>query len=136
MKDSAPVVLVIEDDEDIAALAAYFLRRGNYQPVMAQNGIDGLRLARELSPALILCDACLPGLNGLEVLAVLRAKPAAAHAPFVLMSGYENARGGWPMPDAFVQKPFRMEELLALVPAFVRRPQAEPSNAGQLFAAA
>src|SRR5882672_1423077 len=101
MKETTSVVLVIEDHEDLAALASYFLRRGNYQPVVASNGLEGLRLARELSPALILCDACLPALNGPELLAVLRANPATAQTPFVLMSGFESARWSSPMPDAF-----------------------------------
>jgi len=122
MKENPSIVLVIEDHEDLAALASYFLRRGNYQPVVAANGVEGLRLARELSPALVLCDACLPALNGSELLAVLRANPTTAQTPFVLMSGFESARWGNSMPDAFLQKPFQMDEMLTLVRAFARHP--------------
>jgi DNA-binding response OmpR family regulator len=129
MKETAPVVLVVEDHEDLSALAAYFLRRGNYRPVIAPNGLEGLRLARELSPALVLCDACLPKLNGLELLAVLRANPATAPTPFVLMSGFESARWGSPMPDAFLQKPFQMDEMLAVVRTFARPWPVTPSAA-------
>lgn len=119
MKKNAPVILVIEDHEELAALAAYFLRRANYRPVVATNGLEGLRLARAFSPALILCDAGLPGLNGPELLAVLRASPVTASIPFVLMSGYPISHDSFPMPEAFLQKPFLMNELLALVQAQV-----------------
>ncbi len=119
MKKNEPVILVIEDHEEVAALAAYFLRRANYRPVVAPDGIEGLRLARTLSPALILCDAGLPELNGPKLLAVLRASSVTAAIPFVLMSGFESARGSFPQPEAFLPKPFRMEELLTLVGTLV-----------------
>jgi DNA-binding response OmpR family regulator len=115
MNDTAPFVLVIEDHEEIAALAAYFLWRANYHPVIAPNGMEGLRLARAISPALILCDVGLPDLNGLSVLAVVRSDPLTAQIPFVMMSGYPSARCGHPMPDAFLEKPLRMEKLLAVI---------------------
>ena len=129
MNETASTVLVIEDHEDLAALTAYFLRRGNYRPVVAPNGLEGLRLARKLSPALILCDACLPALNGSELLAVLRSNPATAQTPFVLMSGFESARWSNPMPDAFLQKPFQMDEMLALVRALTHSRHAATLSA-------
>ncbi|HWN94041.1 MAG TPA: response regulator [Methylomirabilota bacterium] len=128
MNEKTSTILVIEDHEDVAALAAYFLRRANYQPVVARDGLEGLRLARTLSPALILCDACLPSLNGSELLVLLRADPATARVPFVLMSGYEIARCSSPMPDAFLGKPFRSEDLLALVRAHIPRLRCAPSR--------
>jgi DNA-binding response OmpR family regulator len=133
MNETSPIVLVIEDHEDIASLAAYFLRRNHYNPVVAQDGLEGLNLARSLSPALILCDASLPKLSGSEVLAVLRANPVTASIPFVLMSGFECTRWGNPMPDAFLQKPFQIEEMLALVRTFARPGHpATPTDGGML----
>jgi two-component system alkaline phosphatase synthesis response regulator PhoP len=129
MKQTGSVVLVVEDHEEIAALITYFLRRASYRPVVAGNGTDGLRLARELAPALVLCDACLPGLNGPDLLAVLRADPATERMPFVLMSGYDTARGSCPTPDAFVSKPFRIKELIALIKSLTERSSADPSPA-------
>jgi len=122
MKNNAPIILIIEDHEEIAELAAYFLRRANYHPVIAADGLEGLQLARMLTPALILCDACLPEMNGLALLATLRVNPITKQIPFVLMSGLQIARSSYPMPDAFLPKPFRMEELLALVQAHLDPP--------------
>ncbi len=122
MIETTPLVLVIEDHEEVATLAAYFLRRANYRPVVAMDGLEGLHLSRTLSPALVLCDLGLPKLNGWELLAVLRSNPATERIPFALMSGLRVARCGSPMPDAFLCKPFRREELLATVRALIHRP--------------
>jgi CheY-like chemotaxis protein len=119
MNDTAPFVLIIEAHEEVAALAAYFLRRAKYHPVIAPNGIEGLRLARALPPALILCDAGLRDLSGLGVLAVLRSDPLTAHIPLVMMSNYASARFSNPMPNAFLEKPLNMEKLIAVVQLFV-----------------
>lgn len=128
MNEHAPVVLIIEDYEEIAALAAYFLRRANYRPVVARDGLEGLHLSRTLSPSLILCDLSLPKLNGSELLAILRSNPATAQIPFALMSGLHTACCRFPMPDAFLSKPFRREELLDTVRKCVRRPEAISSE--------
>jgi CheY-like chemotaxis protein len=113
--NSDPVILVIEDDEALGALIAYFLRRGNFRTIIARDGIEGLQLAREVSPALVLCDATLPELNGLRVIRALREDPATARIPLVLMSGNEKPpRLSAPAMDAFLKKPFAMDEMLGL----------------------
>jgi two-component system phosphate regulon response regulator PhoB len=116
---SEPLILVIEDDEALGSLIAYFLRRGNFRTVIARDGIEGLQLARELSPALVLCDSSLPELNGVRVIRALREDPATARIPLILMSGCEKPiRLGAPSMDAFLKKPFAMDEMLGLVRCF------------------
>lgn len=116
---SEPLILVIEDDEALGSLISHFLRRGNFRAVIARDGIEGLQLARELSPALVLCDSSLPELNGVRVIRALRDDPATARMPLILMSGCEQpVRLGAPSMDAFLKKPFAMEEMLGLVRCF------------------
>lgn len=129
MKDTSPPILVIEDHEEVAALVAYFLRRANYRPVIAVNGLEGLRVARALLPALIVCDVSLPELNGPAVLAVLRSDPLTEHIPLIMISGYAGARFSNPMPNAFLEKPLRANSLLATVETFIHRTHSSTASA-------
>lgn len=115
-----PVILVIEDEEEIAALAAYYLRRAGCRTRVARGGSEGMLLARELSPALVLCAASLADLNGLKVLMLLRSDPATRSIPQVLMSGPRAAWSGFPLADAFLEKPFTKERLVSVVREFAR----------------
>lgn len=122
MNQNASTVLVIDDDHSIAELIACFLARDKLRPVIALNGIDGLQQAQALLPSLIICDSCLPGLDGLEVIERLRGDSATAQIPIVLMSGHEAERFDGSGANAFLQKPFHMNEMVALARSFVTRP--------------
>jgi len=121
MIQNLSTVLVIDDADDVAQLLARFFARAKLHPVIASNGIAGLQQARTLLPSLIFCDADMPGLNGLQVIERLRADPATARIPIVLISGYEAARFYGSGADAFLQKPFLMNEMVALARRLVTR---------------
>ena len=65
-------VLIIEDDADAAGVLEAYLKRENYEVMIAGDGPGGLDAARRWQPDLILLDIMLPGMNGTEVLAALR----------------------------------------------------------------
>lgn len=115
MKEQPPTVLIIEDQEEVSALITYWLRRNGYRVESAKDGLEGIRRAKQIVPDLIVCDIGLPELNGLEVLAVLRIDPLLREIPFILMSGFSMARCGFPMPDAFLRKPFTPADLMTVV---------------------
>jgi DNA-binding response OmpR family regulator len=115
MKKNSHTVLIIEDDHDVAELVACFLARADFRAVIASNGTDGLWQAHALQPSLILCDSCLPGLDGVEVIEALRRDASTAQIPVVLMSGYDAARFDGSDVSAFLQKPFQMADMVALV---------------------
>jgi DNA-binding response OmpR family regulator len=132
---SEPLILVIEDDEALSSLITYFLRRGNFRTVIARDGIEGLQTARQLSPALVLCDSSLPELNGVRVIRALREDPATALIPLILMSGCEQpVRLGAPSMDAFLKKPFAMDEMLGLVRCFTHEVFRHESPLAPAFA--
>jgi DNA-binding response OmpR family regulator len=114
MNQKALTVLVIDDDHDVAELLACFLARAKWRPVIALNGTAGVQQALALLPSLILCDSCMLEVDGLEVIRRLRGDPTTEHIPIVLMSGHEAARFDGAGADAFLQKPFQMDEMLAL----------------------
>lgn len=110
-----PLVLVADDDADIRALVAFRLRKSGYDVLEAGNGSDALRLARERTPALAVLDWMMPGLTGIEVVEQLRADPATADVPVVLLTARvqeaDMARGLEAGADAYLKKPFSPKEL-------------------------
>jgi two-component system cell cycle response regulator len=81
-------VLLIEDD--VAAAEMYRLRlvADGYSVVIANNGVEGLRLASEEAPDFIYLDLRMPGLDGFEVLERLRSAPATMHIPVIILTNY------------------------------------------------
>ncbi len=122
MNRNASPVLVVEDDHDLAELISCFLADANLKSVIASNGTDGLHQAQALLPSLVLCDSCMSGLGGVEVIERLRSDPATKHIPVVLMSGHQQESFDGSGADGFLQKPFQVTEMLALVRTLIGRP--------------
>jgi len=124
-------ILIIEDEEDILALVHYNLAREGFQVACATSGEEGLSLAGEERPALILLDLMLPGVDGLEVCRRLRADEPTAEIPIVMMTakGEESdvVAGLELGADDYVTKPFSPKILVARVRAVLRRRGARTS---------
>ena len=85
-----PRVLMVEDHPDIADLYQLKLQLDGYRVAVASDGAAGLRLARSLTPDLILLDIHVPQLDGLQVLAALREDEATDEVPVVICSEDDN----------------------------------------------
>src|SRR5947207_12286762 len=92
---SGPVLLVIDDDPAVRDLLRRSLRLPGVRIVAAAGGEEGLRLARELRPAVITLDVLMPGLDGWAVLAALKADPALADIPVVMVTMLDNRNAGY-----------------------------------------
>jgi DNA-binding response OmpR family regulator len=119
-------ILLIEDEEDLAQSVKYHLEReGGFAVVAAPSGERGLAAARETPFDLVLLDLMLPGASGLEVCRALRAQPATARVPVVILTARveeaDRIVGLEVGADDYVTKPFSMRELLARVRAHLRR---------------
>lgn len=112
-------VLYIEDSRSNALLVERTLRLRGIRMLDAHTGAEGIRLAREERPGLVLLDLRLPDLDGATVFQRLQDDPATAGIPVVVVSGgvepetAEELRAGGVL--AFLGKPFPLERLLALV---------------------
>lgn len=123
-------ILIIEDEERILQ----FLRRGlayeGYRVLTAVNGTEGLQIARDNPPDLVILDWMLPeiepGLDGLEVCRRLR---AASDLPIIMLTAKESVSdrvlGLDAGADDYLVKPFALNELLARIRALVRRAKTE-----------
>ena len=118
-----PIVIVIDDDPDFVEFIASIIEGEDCRAVVAIDGLSGLILAREVRPALILCDFSMPGFDGGEVFQALQADPAMANVPRVLMSGHGCPDLRVIPADAFIAKPINTHSLRRLVRAFTRAPE-------------
>ncbi len=127
----AKTVLIVEDEQEIRDLLAHYLRKEGYRPVVASDGEAGLALARSERPDMILLDIMLPKMDGLELLRVIRADPAIARTPLIMLTakGDETDRvvGLELGADDYILKPFSPREVVARIKAIFRRSVPPPS---------
>jgi DNA-binding response OmpR family regulator len=120
-------ILVIDDDPAITSLLKRGLSYEGFAVDIAGSGEDGLALARERPPDLVVLDIMMPGINGLEVLRRLRA--ADERLPVLMLTAKDapadQVQGLEAGADDYVLKPFTFEVLLARVRALLRRQQVE-----------
>ena len=111
-------VLVVEDNADIREYVAGLLS-ADYDVQTAVDGMDGLALARELGPDLVLTDVMMPRMDGFELLAALQADPLTVGIPVVMLSARAGEEGTLQGLDAgaddYLVKPFTARELRARV---------------------
>ncbi|MBL8057986.1 MAG: response regulator transcription factor [Anaerolineales bacterium] len=121
-----PKILLVEDETTVRETLALNLRAENYDVLTASDGAEGLRLAREAAPDLILLDLMLPELDGLSVCRLLRRD---SDVPIIMLTarGTEMDRitGLETGADDYVVKPFSLGEVLARVRANLRRARAD-----------
>ena len=126
-------VLVVEDEPDIRDLLAFHLERGGYQVTRAATGPEALRQLRAAPPDLVILDLMLPEMDGLEVCRRLRAEPATAALPVIMLTAkgdeVDRVVGLELGADDYVVKPFSPKEVLARVRAVLRRARAPLSGA-------
>lgn len=108
-------VLVIEDDERIQESILDLLEIRSYQVHIAGNGREGIRLAQELVPDIIICDIMMANLNGFSVLQAIKAVPSLSHIPFIFLSALTEQKyidmGFNQGASQYITKPFRASEL-------------------------
>jgi type IV pilus assembly protein PilB len=120
-------ILIVDDDRTYRQLIAKVLQDAGLpiEVEMAEDGIEGLALARSHPPDLVLLDVMMPGLDGLDVCAQLRANVRTAFVPILMLSGLGDAddrvRAFMAGTDDYVVKPFERSELLARVHRILQR---------------
>jgi two-component system, cell cycle response regulator DivK len=120
------LILIVEDNPKNLKLVRDTLQVKGYQTLEAETGEEGVRLAHERQPALILMDIQLPGITGVEALQRLRADPATQHTPVVAVTAsvmpQDRTRIMAAGFDGFQGKPISVRELLATVREILDKP--------------
>src|SRR5262245_33050893 len=120
------LVLIVEDNPQSLKLVRDILQIKGYQTIEAETGEEGVRLARERHPALILMDIQLPGINGIEALQRLRADPVTSPIPVIAVTAsvmtQDRARIMAAGFNGFQSKPISVNQLLATVREALDKP--------------
>jgi CheY-like chemotaxis protein len=109
-------ILAVDDESDVLMIVELALSGEGFEVETAKNGPDGLALARENPPDLILLDVMMPGMTGFEVLAQLKADEATSLIPVIMLTGVSERKkiqealaSGI---DYYIVKPFEFHDLL------------------------
>lgn len=116
-------ILLIEDNAQNRYLVTYLLEARGWQVIPAEDGPSGLRLAGEMSPALILLDIQLPGMDGYAVARALRERPSLAGVPVIAVTSYALSGDRERCLDAgctgYLEKPIDPDRFADQVEAFL-----------------
>lgn len=114
------LVLIVDDEEDLAAAVEVLLQAQGFKTTKVHDGQAGISAARTLLPDLVLLDYELPEIDGLQVLAELRADPTTARIPVLLSSAARVSLTDIKKADGFLAKPFPESLLREMVDRLLR----------------
>jgi len=116
--DEATVVLIVEDHADVRSYLREHLQEA-FHIIEAKDGVEGVELAREVIPDLVISDVMMPGQDGYALCAALKSDEKTSHIPVILLTaraGEEDKLAGLEIgADDYLLKPFRAKELRARV---------------------
>ena len=125
-------LLVVDDEPSIAKIVRKQLEVAGYEVTVAVDGLEGLTKARETLPELIVLDVMLPKMNGVEVCSTLKQDPKTQRIPILMLTAkaqrQDQETGLQAGADAFLTKPFQLEELLDKVKTLLDRAGGPPQT--------
>lgn len=120
-------ILVIEDTQNVRENICEILESEDYEVFAAENGQSGVEMSKNIQPDLVLCDIMMPGIDGYEVLSLMRKEVVTSTVPFIFLTAKntrENQRLGMELgADDYITKPFTIEDLLNSVSTRLKRAQ-------------
>lgn len=126
MNEHAPLVLIVEDEHQIAEIVQVYFEREGYRVVRAADGDEGVQHHHRLAPDLVILDVKLPKLDGFQALTRMRGH---SDTPIIMVTAlgedYERLAGLRVGADDYVVKPFNPAELVARAAAVLRRARSQ-----------
>jgi len=112
-------ILIVEDDPQTVKLVKFILEKNNCSTISVKDGEEGLRMARERKPDLIILDLMLPGMDGYQVCETLKNDPNTKEIPVLVLtaldSGADFEKALEKKADWYITKPFDAQHLLKRV---------------------
>jgi len=118
-------ILIVEEEKDVREMLRLNLKMGGFDVLEAQNGAEGLAIAKAELPSVVILDLMMPEMSGMEVCRALRRNPATSRIPILMLTAKstegDKVAGLEVGADDYVTKPFSPRELLLRVRAVARR---------------
>lgn len=131
-----PVILIVEDEEDLRDIIIYNLERNGYHTIGVETGELGLEQAIALKPDLVILDLMLPGMSGLNVCRAIRQGDGTKKIPIIMVSAMgeeaDIVSGLELGADDYLPKPFSPRILLARVRSVLRRTAESGDDDGKI----
>lgn len=131
----AQTILLIEDDPLSARLAELILKSEGYTVLVARNGLEGLKIAQETAPDLVILDLMLPGIDGFEVLNRLRSDPKTAGLCVAIVSSKSQPSDMDTATkigaNAYVTKPYHKDQLLETIRSLLAERETKAPRRGR-----
>ena len=125
MKNSDYTLLLVDDEPDILEFVSYNLKKEGYNVLTASNGEDGLDMAKEHEPHLILLDVMMPGMDGIETCDQIRKTPELSGTLIAFLTArgedYSQVAGFDAGADDYITKPIKPKVLTSRIKALLRR---------------
>jgi twitching motility two-component system response regulator PilG len=115
-------ILVVDDSNTIRRSAEIFLKAGQHEVMLAEDGFDALAKVSDYHPDLIFCDILMPRLDGYQTCAIIKRNSKFTNVPIVMLSSkdgvFDKARGRMAGAQDYLTKPFTKDQLLQAVEQF------------------
>ena len=125
MSHSKQKILIVDDEVDILELIAYNLKKEGYQVYTAENGHDGINVAKKVMPDLIILDIMMPKMDGIEACRTMRGMPEFKNTFMVFLTArseeYSEIAGFNVGADDYIAKPIKPRALVSRINAILRR---------------
>ena len=118
-------ILLVDDEPDILEIISYSLKSAGYNVCTAKNGIEAVKQAEKMKPHLIILDAMMPKMDGIEACEIIRKTPKIKHTLITVLSArgedYSQIAGFNAGADDYITKPIKPKILLSKVKSLLRR---------------
>ncbi|MBD1431281.1 response regulator transcription factor [Sphingobacterium sp. DN00404] len=122
-------ILVVDDERDIVDLISYSLTKEGYQVYQAYNGKEGIEVAKQVNPDLIILDVMMPEMDGIEACRLMRSMPEFKQTFMVFLTArseeYSEIAGFNVGADDYIAKPIKPRALMSRINAILRRNNTE-----------
>lgn len=116
-------ILIVDDEQDIVESLKFVLENCSYTCYCAYNGEDGLKLAREISPDLIILDVMMPRINGYKISRLLKFDAKYKNIPILMVTARSQEEdkliGEETGADEYITKPFDLDEVVKIVQKYL-----------------
>lgn len=125
-------ILIVDDTKDILAVVSRRLQSWGYEPLTADSGEEGLQIAEEHLPDLVLLDIMMPKMKGRDVCARLKANPKTQHIPVIFLTALglaDHIKAGMDLgAEDYIVKPFEPAELKERIAIVLARHERDGKN--------